>query len=158
MNSDEFYSIVLRYVSRLVSDPILAQDITQDVFLNRSKLKTAVFNEKAWLYRAARNRVIDHFRKKTEKTVSNGGLDLLPDHATRFDPETSVEKKEQAEMLNEKINELSSKHREVLRLKFQENLKYAEIAEITGETVANVGWILHEAIAQLRKTVQWNFE
>jgi len=57
-------------------------------------------------------------------------------------------------MIQQKINDLSPRHREVLRLKFQEGLKYAEIAEVLGESVATVGWLLHEAIAMLRKEMK----
>jgi RNA polymerase sigma-70 factor (ECF subfamily) len=78
--------------------------------------------------------------------------DLLAD-ATRFDPVILPERKEITTMIQQKINDLSPRHREVLRLKFQEGLKYAEIAEVLGESVNTIAWLLHEAIAILRKEI-----
>jgi RNA polymerase sigma factor (sigma-70 family) len=49
------------------------------------------------------------------------------------------------------MNNLSARHREVLRLKFQEGLKYAEIADVLGEPVTTVAWLIHEAVSLLRK-------
>jgi RNA polymerase sigma-70 factor (ECF subfamily) len=77
--------------------------------------------------------------------------DDLPADATRFSPIILAERKEINDMIQQKINDLSPRHREVLRLKFQEGLKYAEIAEVIGESVNTVAWLLHEAIAMLRK-------
>jgi len=77
----------------------------------------------------------------------------LPADATRFDPGILTEKKEILTMIQQKINDLSPRHREVLRLKFQEGLKYTEIAEVLGETVTTIAWLLHEAISLLRKEV-----
>jgi RNA polymerase sigma-70 factor (ECF subfamily) len=53
-------------------------------------------------------------------------------------------------MIQQKMNELSPRHREVLRLKFQEGLKYAEIANVLGEPVTTVAWLIHEAVQKLR--------
>jgi RNA polymerase sigma-70 factor (ECF subfamily) len=78
----------------------------------------------------------------------------MPADATRFDPVTLTEKKEITTMIQQKTNDLSPRHREVLRLKFQEGLKYTEIAEVLGESVNTIAWLLHEAIAKLRKELQ----
>jgi RNA polymerase sigma-70 factor (ECF subfamily) len=84
--------------------------------------------------------------------VRGGGLpDDLPSDATRFNPAILAEKQETQNMLTEKMNDLPDRHREVLRLKFQEGLKYAEIAEVLNLTVPTVGWLIHEAIHKLRK-------
>lgn len=150
MENVETYEAVHKYASRLLKDPVQGQDVVQEVFLRLSAYKGEILNERAWLYRTARNLVIDIFRKAGRIKMENG-VESLPDDATRFCPKRLAEEKEQSEMLQEKIDELSPRHREALRLKFQEGLKYAEIAEIMNETVPNVGWLLHEAIGQLRK-------
>ena len=157
MASDPLYQAVLRYALRLLGDVELAQDVAQEVFLRRQTQK-AVQNERAWAYRTARNLVIDHFRQLSRKRNRLGTVeelpDSLPDESTRFRPADRAEQKEQTEMLHDKLNNLSPRHREAIRLKFQEGMTYAEIAQIMNETVATVGWLLHEAIAKLRKELR----
>lgn len=145
-----FYEEVRRYVHRLVRDAQSARDVAQDVFLRRLSTKTPVKNEKSWLYRTARNLVIDHYRRSGRIRFEDG-VELLPEEATYFNPVHAVQQKEQIEMLNEKLNELSPRHREVLRLKFQQGLKYAEIAEVLNEPTTTVAWLIHEAIQLLRR-------
>jgi len=158
MTSDPLYQAVLRYAWRLLGDRGLAQDVAQEVFLRRH-LQESVQNERAWAYRTARNLVIDHFRKYgSRKNRRQGSLeelpDSLPDESTRFRPVDQAEQKEQTEMLHDKLNKLSPRHREAIRLKFQEGLTYAEIAQIMNETVTTIGWLLHEAIQKLRKEIR----
>jgi RNA polymerase sigma-70 factor (ECF subfamily) len=80
----------------------------------------------------------------------------MPAEATQFNPVSITERKEEIEMIQQKINRLSNRHREVLRLKFQEGLKYAEIADVLGEPVTTVAWLIHEAITTLRKELDGN--
>ena len=51
---------------------------------------------------------------------------------------------------------LSANQQEVVRLKFQAGLSYRQISEVTGLSVTNVGFLLHTAIARLRKRVADN--
>ncbi len=147
MSDHSLYQAVYRYAVRLLSGSQIAQDIVQETFLRLSTLKEPPENERAWLYRTARNLVIDHYRRSSRQSA-----EPLPESATLVHPAVLVEQKEQIDMLNEKINELSPRHREVLRLKFQENLKYAEIAEVMNEPITTVAWLIHEAIKKLRES------
>ena len=49
------------------------------------------------------------------------------------------------------IEDLPANQREVVRLKFQNDLSYKEIAEVTGLSVTNVGFLLHTAIEAMRR-------
>jgi RNA polymerase sigma-70 factor (ECF subfamily) len=148
MQTDPLYEAIRRYAARLLSDYDAGKDIAQEVFLRLEQQRKTIKNPKTWAYRTARNLVIDHYRQAGK----TGALpDELPADAARFDPSVLAEKQEIRMMIQQKINDLSLRHREVLRLKFQEGLKYAEIAEVLGETVTTVAWLLHEAIAKLRQ-------
>ncbi len=151
MTSDPLYQAVLRYALRLLGDVELAQDVAQEVFLRRQSQEN-LENERAWAYRTARNLTIDHFRKRGRLGPVEELPDSLPDESTRFRPAHQAELKEQTEMLHDKLNNLSPRHREAIRLKFQEGLTYAEIAQIMNETVTTVGWLLHDAIKKLRES------
>lgn len=148
---NELYEAIRRYATRLLGSFDAAQDIVQEVFLRMEQHGSEIEQERAWAYRTARNLVIDHFRNKH----CPGELpDGLPAEATRFSPALLAEKKETLNMLSEKMNDLPDRHREVLRLKFQEGLKYAEIAEVLKLSVPTVGWLLHEAIGMLRREMK----
>jgi len=148
MTISPLYDAIRRYAARLLKNLDAGEDIAQEVFLRLEQQQDTVTQPQAWAYRTARNLVIDQFRRSrpTESLP-----DDLPADATRFDPGILAEKQEIQTMVQQKINDLSPRHREVLRLKFQEGLKYAEIAEVIGESVNTVAWLLHEAIAMLRK-------
>jgi RNA polymerase sigma-70 factor (ECF subfamily) len=149
MQDDNLYEAIRRYAARLLSDSDTAKDIAQEVFLRLEQNQGSIAQPRAWAYRTARNLVIDRFRREKDKT-NELPSDLLAE-ATRFNPALLAEKKEEIEMIRKKMNGLSVRHREVLRLKFQEGLKYAEIAEVLGEPVTTVAWLIHEAITLLRK-------
>ena len=154
--ADPLYSAIRRYAARLLSDLEAGEEIAQEVFLRLEQKRDSIEHPQAWAYKTARNLVIDQFRRagwggpgRTEPLTED-----LPADATRFDPVILTEKKEILTMIQQKINDLSPRHREVLRLKFQEGLKYTQIAEVIGETVTTVAWLLHEAIAMLRKELR----
>lgn len=142
------YEAIRRYAARILPRSDAAQDIAQEVFLRLQNAKPD--NPRAFAYRTARNLVIDLYRKK-----KTGDLpDDIPAEATLFNPAAIAEQKENLQMLEEKMNALPARHREVLRLKFQEGLKYAEIADVLGEPVTTVAWLIHEAITKLRKELK----
>jgi RNA polymerase sigma-70 factor (ECF subfamily) len=145
---DELYEAIRRYAARLLSDSEEAKDITQEVFLRLEENQGKIEQQRPWAYRTARNIIIDRFRKSGRQGTMPE--EILAD-ATRFNPALLAEKREENEMIRQKMNVLSPKHREVLRLKFQEGLKYAEIAEVLGEPVTTVAWLIHEAVGLLRK-------
>ena len=158
MTPDSLHDAIRRYAARLLSNSEAGKDIAQEVFLRLEQQRAVqegggITNPQAWAYKTARNLVIDHYRRVAKNTPGRTEqlTDDLPADATRFDPVILTEKKEILTMIQQKINDLSPRHREVLRLKFQEGLKYTEIAEVLGETVTTIAWLLHEAIAMLRK-------
>ena len=146
--ADPLYDAILRYAARLLSDIETGKDIAQEVFLRLEQQREKVKCPKTWAYRTARNLVIDQYRRSGRVEPLS---DDLPADTARFNPVILAEQKETFTMIQEKIDDLSLRHREVLRLKFQEGLKYAEIAEVLGESETTIAWLLHEAIATLRK-------
>ena len=69
-------------------------------------------------------------------------------------PDKVIELKESAHELLKMIETLSRRQQEIVRLKFQNGLSYAEISRITNLTVSNVGFILHRAIQSLRRQLK----
>jgi RNA polymerase sigma-70 factor (ECF subfamily) len=142
-NPDAFGELYRRYRSplfafcaRMVRDQNHAGDILHDVFLTLYR-SAATLREpgalRIWLFRVARNEVLMSARQKRE--VASPDPDLVWDAET---PETILESAEQSELLERGLRSLKTEYREVLLLREEEGLSYAEIAIITGDSESSV--------------------
>ncbi|MDR2172148.1 MAG: sigma-70 family RNA polymerase sigma factor [Planctomycetaceae bacterium] len=159
MLNQNLYKAICRYVGRFSSDEELVKDIVQEVFLRFEQNRQNVTNTRSWLYRTARNLIIDYCRRRNHAAypVAIGDMiKTIPANIINYNPQNISEKKENINMMIKELNNLSQRHREVLRLKFQEGLKYAEIAEVINEPITTVSWLLHEALDKLRKKLNVN--
>jgi RNA polymerase sigma-70 factor (ECF subfamily) len=144
---------LLAYANRMLGgDWQAAQDAVQETFLrlcreDRSKIESRVA---AWLFSVCRSRVIDMQRHNRATPIDASQLpvtDPAPDASqAASDCEDKVH-------LNQLIENLSPRQQEVLRLRMQAGLSYREIADVTGLTVGNVGFHLHEAVRKLRDSL-----
>jgi RNA polymerase sigma-70 factor (ECF subfamily) len=141
------------YASRLVGDPARAQDVVQETFLRLCRAERADVEPRlpAWLYTVCRNRALDEGKKESRMTrlieeaarppaVAAGGAD----------PAQAAERSEGAARVLRQLETLPANQREVLRLKFQHGFAYREIAEVTGLSVGNVGFLIHVGLKTLR--------
>ncbi|MDR2643201.1 MAG: RNA polymerase sigma factor [Planctomycetaceae bacterium] len=159
MHDNNLYKAVCRYVGRLLSDEELVKDIAQEVFLRLEQNRQNISHPRSWAYRTARNLVIDYYRRRNHAAhpvVVGEMVQYLPANTVTFNPAALAEKKESINIMLEKLNNLSQRHREVLKLKFQEGLKYSEIAEVMDEPITTVSWLLHDALNRLRKELNVN--
>lgn len=129
-----------------------AQDAVQETFLrlcreDREKIESRVT---AWLFSVCRSRVIDMQRTNHATPIDASQVtvaDPAPDAVqVASDAEDKVH-------LNELVGCLSPRQQEVLRLRMQAGLSYRQIAEVTGLTIGNVGFHLHEAVRRLRDSL-----
>jgi len=160
---------VYRLILRLVRDPAMAEDITQETFLNafkaidrfdgRSELRT-------WLYRIAYNAAMAHFRRKGPELVSldePGDADEgSPVPRTFFDWSALADKElERAELRTEMeraMQELPEKLRAVFILRELEEMSTEETATTLGLTIEAVRTRLHRARLLLRERLTLYFE
>lgn len=66
-------------------------------------------------------------------------------------PDIRVEQSETSDTIARLMGDLPDNQREVIRLKFQSGLTYRQIAEVTGLSPSNVGFLIHTGITTLRK-------
>jgi RNA polymerase sigma-70 factor (ECF subfamily) len=101
----------------------------------------------AWLFTVTRNRALDYVRKHSRIIAMP-----LPEERASEErgPDEALASRDAAEWLLKLLDELTPNQREVIRLKFQNDLSYQEISEITGLTVTNVGFLLHVGLKKLR--------
>jgi RNA polymerase sigma-70 factor (ECF subfamily) len=65
-------------------------------------------------------------------------------------PDETAERRDTFERVLELVGRLPENQREVILLKFQRELSYREIAEVTGHSVSNVGFLIHQGVKTLR--------
>jgi RNA polymerase sigma-70 factor, ECF subfamily len=140
---------VFTYVFRLVDDRRLAEDLTQDVFVNVYRGLPG-FTERStfttWLFQIAKNRVIDELRsiERRPPAVNIDEVTLPPLVEARF------AQSEPMDVLWQAVATLNVDLRGALLLRDIVGLSYAEIADSLEITVATVKWRIHMA----RESVQ----
>jgi len=128
-----------------------ARDVVQDTFIKLHKQDPEAIKGKlkSWLYTVCRNRSIDVLRKENPMITSAGEAFAKLDDSTP-DPSASMQQKERHEEVLKFLDRLPDNQREVIRLKFQGDLSYKEISDVTGLSVSNVGFLIHTGIKRLR--------
>jgi RNA polymerase sigma-70 factor (ECF subfamily) len=127
-----------------------AEDLTSDIFLKiykkAGKLEPFGNSVGAWIYRLARNRVIDYYR--TDK--KNYNLDMAE---TVSDDGDWLEKENNRRLLaelKEKVMLLKPKQREIIIMRVWDGLSYKEIAAITGKSEAALKMSFSRALKSLQ--------
>lgn len=147
---------LLRYATRIVGDAHLAQDVVQNAFIKLySSWKEGTRPTerlKAWLYRVTHNEAVDIIRRESRLHV------LHQTHAEEQAAECpdghncpAAANTEQFETVLKHLRRLDPLERQVLLLRLEEGLSYAEIAAVTARTTGNIGCILHNAVTKLSK-------
>ena len=141
---------LLAYARRYTDDLDAARDLVQDAFLKLCEQPLAIDDPRLgpWLFRVCRNRGIDRLRKNAPVRLWEEP-DRMSDAAP--DSECRAEARDEAARLAASLRALPPRQGEAVWLKFRGGLTYRQIAEVMDESVANVGFLLHTAIQDLRR-------
>lgn len=161
---------LFRFIRGKVATDEDAQDILQDVFYqlsNNSAIAESIENMAAWLFRVARNRIIDTYRKKKPETFDSSGIGTEEDEGgsylsqigaisadTNDDPDALYERNLVWETLYEALTELPEEQRNVFELHELENKSFQEISELTGVGINTLLSRKRYAVLHLRKKMQ----
>ena len=154
---DEFGEAIFRFLTTKVSDRELARDLMQETFTRAWDYRRSGENIREWkpfLFRTAYNLVVDTYRKK--KTMS---LDAMIDDQGFAIPERSdLANMQKAEVsrIRDAMKELDDTYRDVLLLRFTEDLPPKEIASILGLSENVVSVRIHRGLAKLRENMSGN--
>ena len=161
----DFEIPLTKYAVSILGDLEQARDVVQDTFLKLYKQDPEKVRQKvkSWLFTVCRNHCYDLIKRN--RRTSNLEEDEISYIASSEDnPFQVISFLEGREEIDEKINilyslieELPSRQREVMRLKFQANLSYKEIAETIGISSSNVGFVMHSALKKLREDMKEKF-
>ena len=156
-------SPLLIYARRLLGNFEVAEDIVQDAFMKLHAQFHTVAAPQPWLYRTVHNLAVDHQRRASKIVLvgstaeEEGGSSPIQDASDSQPlPDEQIARWEGIGLVRLVLETLDARSRELIHLRFNEDLSYKEIAERTGLTVGHVGYLLHHALkamaVELEKT------
>jgi RNA polymerase sigma factor (sigma-70 family) len=145
------------FLLRRVPDEEDAEDLLVEVFLAALEHKQfATLPEKAqlaWLWRVARNKTVDAYRRSTRRRKHSVALDSIVEHTLDdegVEPEHSALRQEEYEILQGHLKQLTPLQQEVLHLRFNQDMRCAEIAARMGKGEGAIKVMLSRTLNLLR--------
>ena len=168
-NNNSFHSLFLRhkkrifnYINSKVLDVDISNDILQETFIKVFKIiRKGSYNEQGkflpWILRISHNLVMDHFRyKKRSKMVYEKDLYYTFSNIKSSDDafkEKIISDKTLSKTLSEMIDQLPESQKEIVKLRFFENLSFKEIAEMNNISINTALGRVRYSLNNLRKTM-----
>ncbi len=149
---EEHAGPLTRYTALITGDLDRARDVVQDAFIRLcSEDRERVEDHLAeWLFTVCRHRALDVLRKE-QRMEPLTDTELVGRASPEPSPAVVVERRDTHSRVLDLLATLPRNQQEVVRLKFQNGLSYAEISRVTQLTVSNVGFLIHTAIKTLRQ-------
>ncbi len=150
---DAYQGALLGYVARILAQRSAAEDVVQNVLVKcAAHWKSAMEPSTAlaaWLYRVAHNEAVDANRRELRRwrLHRSHAEDPALGQAESAADRTPIS--DRAATAEDALGVLSERERQLVALKVYEEKSYREIAEITGLSSGNVGFILHGAMRKL---------
>ena len=159
------------FIRRRVPDERDAEDILQDVFyelVEAYRMMKPIERVSAWLYRVARNRITDLFRRKRPEALASDPVavnedgesllleDLLP--SPDEGPEAAYAHSVLLDELDAALDELPEEQRQVFVAHEMEGRSFKELAQTTGLNVNTLVLRKHYAMVQLRERLEAIYE
>lgn len=153
---------VYNLIVRMVGNPALAEDLAQETFLRMFRgLKSYDPGQKFsnWLFRIAHNLTIDHLRIRRLDTVpldedpSGRPADERVVSGPEDDPVRALERADLASAIERALAGLRPEYRQLVVLRYMEDLSYEDIVDVTGLPLGTVKSFLHRARAAMAATL-----
>ncbi len=153
---EDWNDAIFRYCFNQTSNREVALDLASETFTKTWEYLVrgnTVEQWKPFLYRSATNAIIDYRRKK--KAVSlDSMMEEGYDHVGEAAPMGDHEQTFDAEKAMKVVGELPEKYRDVLMLRYVDDLSISEIAEVTGETENNVSVRIHRGLEKIEEILK----
>lgn len=152
---DDYADAIYRHAFFRLSSEARAEELMQDTFLRTWRYLAEgndIANLRAFLYRTLNNLIVDEYRRKKEES-----LDALMETAEFYEPsrDTRADLEDQVLLtdVREAIERLPEEDRELVLLRYVNDLSPADIGEVMGMTPGNVSVRLHRIVKVLMKDV-----
>lgn len=154
---DLFVNPFYRYVYFRVNGKVDAEDLLATIFIkiwsNLKKYRDTDQSFSAWAYRIAHNVVIDFYRSQNGNAPAQLP-ESIEDEKRENHSKTLIEQTLTRETLKKAMQKLKDDYKQVVLLKFMNELENSEIAEVIGRTESGVRILQFRALRQLRKILQ----
>lgn len=158
---ERYQNRLYRYLLRLVREPATAEDLFQQTWVRVAEQARRYDPRRpfeAWLFTVARNLALDHLRRYQPESLD----EPLPSGESREEhlagaTQTALDRailQERAARLMEAMESLPAVYREVLTLRFEEEMKLEEIAEVLGAPLSTVKTRLRRSLEGLRRKLE----
>jgi RNA polymerase sigma-70 factor (ECF subfamily) len=149
---DKYADDLFRHVIFRVSDKEAAKELLQETFMKTweyMKKGNKVDEIRPFLYRVLHNQLIDYLRKRKPQVsldeLSEDGFDIA--HGGRKEEESRIDAKKLLVLLDE----LEESYRNVLVMRYVDDMTIQEIAELTGDQPNSISVRLHRALKKLKE-------
>jgi len=154
-----YQKLVYNMLFQMVHSHEMAADLTQDTFLKAYRALGTFRREakfKPWLLRIATNSCLNAIRDSKDHDSLDAILEENPaaEPVGTIDVETEVEWRISQQMLVDALSQLKLRHRQIFVLRYQHDLSYEEIAEVSGESISTVKSLLFRIREKLRTILQ----
>jgi RNA polymerase sigma-70 factor, ECF subfamily len=156
--SDDIYRFAFFRIGNMEE----AKDLTSAVFLKvwnyvQSQGLDESKSLRAFIYKTARNLIIDHYRQLREiesrlDDSENRLLEILEDEKQNLEKQTEI--LSDMELVKTGLKELKDEYREMILMRFIDELSFAEIAEVTGKTAGSVRVQSFRALQALKELLE----
>jgi RNA polymerase sigma-70 factor, ECF subfamily len=150
---DQYIAKIYRFVVLKVSSSEVAQDICSEAFLRgwETFKVEKIDNPQAFLYRIARNLVIDHYREKGRTQIVSADNLLIIDRNSKFQEKAELDS--DMEQIKAKLANLSDDYQNVIIWHYLEDLPIREVAGLLDRSEEATRVLLHRALEALKKDV-----
>lgn len=148
---DRCQTPLIHYAVRITGDLERARDVVQDTFLQLCSENLASLNGhlEPWLFTVCRNRAFDVLRKEERMNAVSEIHAPEPDD-DQAEPLAELDQAQRLSQVLKILETLPANQQEVIRLKFEGEMSYKEISQITGLSVSNVGFQIHAGLKAIR--------
>ena len=144
---------LLAYAFRLTGDGSAAEDVLQDAFMKLHAQFEEVREPRRWLFRTVHNLALNHRRAAGRTEPLSPPDPDAPPVVEPADPQPlpdeQIARAESLGFVRLSLQSLDERSRELIRLKFHEDLSYQEMSARTGLSAGLVGYTLHHALKSM---------
>ncbi len=152
---DEYSPKIFKYCLFRVSSKEEAEDLASQTFLKAwdyTSTGKEIDNFQAFLYQIAHNLVVDHYRKgRSSKEISIDNPDNPIDIPENVEFVDTLDQELALRDVRQKLDELPDNYKEIITLRYVNDLSIKEIAQAMSITENNASVILHRATEKLKK-------